>query len=159
MSHRCRLLAAVFAASAIACGGAATAPTSAPQIQIAGSYSVTKTTVSDTCGVSSPGAVIVTPADVRHTPGAGSFVLVDHGTRELPGTVAGDGTFAMAPFQSLVQGTIAATDTFSGGRFTTTGFSVRDTTDLATSPTTGGPPCRIVADWSGAKEGAPNVLP
>ena len=141
-----------------ACGGS-TAPSTTPQLQVGGTYAVRKTTVSDTCGVSVPGAVVVNPAEVRHSTGASSFVLVDHGTRELPGTVNRDGSFVLSPDQSLVQNTIAATDTFADGRFSATGFQLRDTTDLAASPVSGGPPCRLVADWVATKDGAPNVIP
>jgi hypothetical protein len=61
----------------------------------------------------------------------------------------------------MVMGTIAATDTFEGGRFTASGFTVRDTTVLERSPAAGAPagPCRVVASWEGAKQGAPNVIP
>lgn len=98
---------------------------------------------------------------MRHTAGASDFVLGDHGTRELPGTVRTDGAFDLRPASSLVMETITATDTFEDGRFTATGFTVRDTTALARSPIGGAAdvPCRVVATWEAAKRGAPNVIP
>jgi hypothetical protein len=148
---------AIVAACAACGGGSATAP-GGPLLQVAGTYDIRKTVVSDTCGLSHQGDTISNPGEVRHTAGAASFVLNDHGTRDLPGTVNRDGTFALAAAQSLVQNTIPAVDTFDSGRFTTRGFDVRDTTDLQSNPV-GGPACRVVAAWSATKQGSPNVIP
>ncbi|HZR25281.1 MAG TPA: hypothetical protein VFA59_16920 [Vicinamibacterales bacterium] len=140
-----------------ACGGSSpSAP--AVQISVGGSYDIRKTVVSDTCGSFAPGTVFSNPGEVRHTAGATTFVLNDHGTRDLPGTINSDGTFALAASRSLVMNTINAVDTFDGGRFTTTGFELRDTTDLDANPNGGGA-CRSVATWTGTKSGAPNVIP
>jgi hypothetical protein len=125
---------------------------------VGGTYDIRKTVVTETCGLSSPGDAFSNPAEVRHTAGATTLVLNDHGTRDLPGTVNRDGTFTLAVSRSVVMGTIDAVDTWDGGRFTTTGFELRNTTDLASKPG-GGPACRVVAVWAGTKQGAPNVIP
>lgn len=139
------------------CGGSS--PTSpAPQISVGGTYDIQKTVAADTCGLSSPGSVFSNPGEVRHTAGATTLVVNDHGTRDLPGTIGRDGTFTLAPYRSLVMNTINAVDTFEGGRFSTAGFQVRVTTDLDANPG-GGPPCRVVTNWAATKVGAPNVIP
>jgi hypothetical protein len=96
---------------------------------------------------------------VRHTPGASSFVLNDHGTRDLPGTVSSDGSFMLRPFRGPA-GDYTAEDTYDLGRFTAAGFSMRVTTRVFRSQAD--PPaadCVIVARWAGTKQGAPNVIP
>ena len=151
---------AALCAAASGCGsnGSTTGPTPAT-IQVAGSYNIHKVTVSDTCGGSQPGDAIDNPGEVRQ-PSATTFVLNDHGTRDLSGSLSSNGTFSIAPVQSVVQNTIPATDTFANGQFTVQGFQVRVTTDLQSNPiTAGGAACRVVADWTGAKQGAPNIIP
>ncbi len=98
---------------------------------------------------------------MQHVPGAADFILNDHGTRDLPGTVRRDGGFDLRPSSSLVMNTIPATDTFDGGRFSATGFVVRVTTVLQRSPAAGAPdgPCRVVTMWEATKQGSPNVIP
>jgi len=142
-------------------GGSGTSRPSESAIQVAGTYDIRKSVTEETCGLSRPGDVFTNPGTVQHSPGATEFVLNDHGTRDLPGTVRRDGGFDLRPASSVVMGTIAATDTFEGGRFTATGFVLRDTTVLQRSPAAGAPdgPCRVVALWSGTKQGAPNVIP
>jgi len=155
-----RWTAAVLCVAGSGCGsnGSTTGPTPAT-IQVAGSYNIHKVTASDTCGGSQAGDAFDNPGEVRQ-PSATTFVLNDHGTRDLSGTLSADGTFAIAPVQSLVQNTIPATDTFANGRFTVQGFQVRVTTDLQSNPIApGGGACRVVVDWTGAKQGAPNVIP
>lgn len=146
-------------AACVACGGGKTpAAPSGPQLAVGGSYDIRKTVVSDTCGLSSAGDAFSNPGEVRHMVGQTTFVLSDHGTRDLAGTVNRDGTFTLASSRSVVMGTIDAVDTWAAGRFTTSGFELRDTTDLASRPG-GGPACRVVADWSATKQGSPNVIP
>jgi hypothetical protein len=142
-------------------GGPSTGAPTAPPIQVGGAYDIRKTVLVETCGLSAPGDVFSNPGTVQHTAGATEFVLNDHGTRDLPGTLRGDGTFDLRPFSSLVMSTIAATDTFDQGRFTTSGFTLRATTDLATSPRADAPagPCRVVARWDGTRQGGANVIP
>ncbi len=79
------------------------------------------------------------------------------GTRDLQGTLQSDGAFQIAATPAIVHGSIPAVDTFADGRFTAAGFSVRNTTALEATPTSG--PCTTVVLWEGAKQGAPNVIP
>jgi len=151
---------AVLALAACGGGGGGTRP-SGPALAVAGDYTIRKTVLGDTCGLSAPGDVIENPGSVRQTAGQSSFVLNDHGTRDLPGAVRPDGSFDLQPSAGLVMNSIRATDTFSEGRFTAGGFALRDTTDLDRSPAPGAAPgpCRVVAAWAATKQGAPNVIP
>ena len=148
-----------IAVAAVACG-ASSSPSSpsGPQLLVAGTYDIRKTVTVDTCGLSRPGDSFTNPAEVRHTAGASAFVLNDHGTRDLPGTVAANGSFTLANASSVVMNTIPALDVWTGGRFTTQGFEVTDTTELQSTPG-GGPACRVVATWVATKQGTPNVIP
>ena len=150
------LAAAVVAGSLAGCGGSGgTAAPSTPLLSVAGAYEIRKSVLSDTCGGRS--GTFSNPGEVRHTPGARAFVLNDHGTRDLPKTVNTDDTFSLEPFRSLVGGVVPAVDMFEGGRFTTSGFGVRVTTDLEAAA--GSAACRVVTQWDGAKQGSPNVIP
>jgi hypothetical protein len=142
-------------------GGSGTSRPSETPIQVAGSYDIRKSVVEDTCGLSRPGDVFNNPGTVQHSPGATEFVLNDHGSRDLPGTLRRDGGFDLRPMSSLVMDTIPATDTFEGGRFTAAGFALRSTTVLQGSPVAGAPDgaCRVVTLWDATKQGAPNVIP
>lgn len=143
----------------VACSGSKPPSTpDGPQLSVGGTYDIRKTVVTETCGLSTPGESFTNPGEVRHTVGATAFVLNDHGTRDLPGTVNRDGTFTMPQYRSLVMNTIDAVDTWENGRFTVSGFELRATTDLASKPG-GGPACRIVTNWAATKQGTPNVIP
>lgn len=158
MTRRTYVIALAISVLATGCGAKATAP--APSLQVGGDYDVLKTEASNTCGP--VGGSISTPASVTHQAGATTFAIVDHGTRSLPGQVARNGTMTMDVVRSTVMGTIAASDTFTNGRFTASGFDLTVTTDLADNPNrpgTGSGPCRIVTTWRGAKLGSPNVIP
>jgi hypothetical protein len=143
-----------FCAGLAACGGAA-----APSvlIQVAGVYDIQKTFTEDTCGSDLAGRVVTNPGDVSHEPGASSFLLTDHGTRTLRGSVSSDGSFQLEASSGIVHGSIPAVDTFSAGRFTATGFHVHDVTEL--SATASSAACRLVEDWDATKVGPPNVIP
>jgi hypothetical protein len=159
MINPTRICCTAALATAVACGGGSSPSTpSGPPLSVGGTYDIRKTVVTETCGLSTPGESFSNPGEVRHTPGATTFVLNDHGTRDLPGTVNRDGTFAIPVSRSVVMGTIDASDTWDGGRFTAAGFEVRATTDLASKPG-GGPACRVVTMWAATKQGTPNVIP
>jgi len=155
-----RVVAALAVVGPAACGGGGTptAPT-APRISVAGNYDIHKTVTVDSCGISAPGSSFSNPGEVRHTAGATTFVLNDHGTRDLSGSLNADGSFTIAPTRGLVMNTINAVDTWDGGRFTTAGFDVRVTTDLETSPVNGGPPCRVITQWAATRVGGQNTVP
>jgi hypothetical protein len=148
----------MLAVTAGCSGGSSPSTPSGPQLSVGGTYDIRKTVVTETCGLSTPGDSFTNPGEVRHTAGATAFVLNDHGTRDLPGTVNRDGTFTMPQSRGLVMNTIDAVDTFDNGRFTVSGFELRVTTDLASKPG-GGPACRVVTNWAATKQGTPNVIP
>src|SRR5260221_11053088 len=111
-----RFCGAAALATGVACGGGNSPATpSGAQLAVAGTYDIRKTVTADTCGLSAPGDTFSNPGEVRHTAGASTFVLNDHGTRDLPGTVNRDGTFSLAVSRGLVMGTIDAVDTWDGG--------------------------------------------
>ena len=147
----------VILLASVGCGGSGASPNPAPLLSIAGDYVIQKTTFSDGCEGRMD--VLSNPGSVRHTPGASTFVLDDHGTRDLPGTVDPTGAFALQPFEGQAGG-VPGRDTFENGRFTTSGFAVRVTTVVLRSrDTPPAPDCTVVMQWSGAKQGAPNVIP
>jgi hypothetical protein len=143
---------------AVACGGGgATGSSSGPLLSVAGDYQIEKSMVSDACDGQTGG--FSNPGTVRHSPGATSFVLNDHGTRDLPGTVERSGSFTLQPFEGPAGG-VPGRDTYDGGRFTTSGFTVRVTTVVFRSRgTPPAPDCAIVMQWAGSKQGPPNVIP
>ncbi|MEO5823920.1 MAG: hypothetical protein ABIT71_25725 [Vicinamibacteraceae bacterium] len=117
---------------------------------MAGTYQITQTAVSDTCGqTGTPAAVTGT---VTHTPGAATFSLQDTGGTNFSGAVQNNGDFtATATFGPDTSG-----NTFAqrlAGRFTASGFSGQ--LDVEVSPRN----CRFTRSWSAAKPGAPNVFP
>jgi hypothetical protein len=150
-----RRVALLVCAQGLACGGGGSSPT--PIIAVAGAYDIRKTFVEDTCPDGLQGQTFTNPGTVSHSPGASRFVLTDHGTRDLPGTVQPDGAFVLEPAHAVVHGTIPALDTWEDGRFTTTGFQVRNVTSLEATATTAA--CHLVAQWEGTKVGSPNVIP
>jgi hypothetical protein len=151
----CLALSLITLLALAGCGGGTSTPT--PLLSVGGDYSIEKTELSDGCG-GAPGA-FSNPGIVRHTPGATSLLLNDHGTRDLPGTIQRDGTFQLQPFRGPAGG-VDGQDTYDPGRFTTGGFAMRVTTVVFRSQ--GTPPladCTVVTQWAGTKQGAPNVIP
>lgn len=147
----------IAAASAAACGSGGPASPATPLLSVGGDYSIQKTVLSDACGGTEGG--FTNPGSVRHTPGAVSFVLNDHGTRDLPGSVAADGTFTLLPFQGAAGG-VPGRDTYDGGRFSATGFSLAvRTVVFRTQGTPAAPDCVVTMRWHATKQGAPNVIP
>lgn len=122
-------------------------------LRISGAYTLTKTVTSDTCAAGpSPASPFGNPGVIARDPGATTFVLNDHGTRNITGRTNADGTFTVDPLHALVMERIQAVDTFSEGRFTPTGFRAIVTTALAANPNRGGGgPCRIVTRWIGER--------
>jgi hypothetical protein len=142
--------------ASFACGGGgSTSPT--PLLSVGGDYSIEKTVTSDDCGGST--GVFTNPGSVRQAPGAASLVLNDHGTRDLPGTIAPDGAFQLAPYRGPAGG-VDGIDTYDPGRFQVGGFAMRVTTRvLRTQGAPPAPDCTIVTNWAGTKQGPPNVIP
>jgi hypothetical protein len=134
------------------CGGGPSPPTGPTPgvLQVAGQYQIVQQTVDNTCGdTGTPPAVTGT---VTHAPGADSFVLADTGGTTFNGTVRTTGEFTA----TAVFGPDGAGNTYTQrleGRFTTAGFTGRLGVDV--SPRN----CRFTRDWTGTKQGSPNVLP
>ena len=134
------------------CGGGPSPP-AAPTpgvLQVAGQYQIVQQTVDNTCGdTGTPPAVT---GIVTHAAGADTFVLADTGGTTFTGTVRSTGDFTA----TAVFGPDATGNTYTQrleGRFTTAGFTGRLGVDV--SPRS----CRFTRDWTGTKQGSPNVLP
>lgn len=116
------------------------------------SFLVAKAVTSNTCTPSeNPPPMIGTGASIARTPTGARFVLNDHGTRNMSGTVGTDGAFEIPRSESIVMEKIHAADTFSQGRFDQAGFSMTVTTDLDANPDGKGGPCRMVTAWRGTR--------
>ena len=136
-----------------ACGGGGSSPGSPPTSvspQVAGQYDVAVALLENDCA-GAP-TVMPQPTSVAHAPGAASFVLT-HGGLSLTGTVNRDGTFTTQPLP--VQDAQGPATLTAAGRFTASGLDA--TVTVAVSPAAA-PSCRYVVGWTGAKQGAPNVL-
>jgi hypothetical protein len=149
------VLGAVVVTQAVGCGGSSTSPTPSPSptpgvLQVSGTYQITQTAVSDTCGqIGNPAAVTGT---VTHAPGAATFSLQDTGGTTFSGTIQSNGDFT----STATFGPDASGNTFAqrlAGRFATTGFGGQ--LDVDVSPRG----CRFTRSWTAVKQGAPNVFP
>jgi hypothetical protein len=150
------VLGALVGVQAAGCGGgSSTSPSPGPSptpgvLQVAGTYQITQTAVSDTCGqTGNPAAVTGT---VTHVPGAPAFSLQDSGGTTFTGTVQNTGDFT----STATFGPDASGNTFAqrlAGRFTTSGFGGQ--LDVEVSPRN----CRFTRTWSAVKQGVPNVIP
>jgi len=137
-----------------ACGGGSgsTGATSGPSpalIAVAGDYTMTVALTENTCGTVQVAAL---PTRVEHTPGATRFRLT-HGLT-YAGTLASDGSFttdAQTVTDSLGAQTVRVT-----GRFTRAGLEAL--ASVAVQPPAGAA-CRYAVQWTGTKQGAPNVIP
>jgi hypothetical protein len=147
------VIGAVIVTGANCGGGSSPAPPAGPTpgvLQVAGQYQIVQQAVETSCGdTAAPPTVTGT---VTQAPGAASFVLADTGGTTFTGTVQTTGEFtATATF-----GPDSAGQTYAQrleGRFSATGFTGRLGVDV--SPRA----CRFTRDWTGTKQGAPNVLP
>ena len=137
-----------------ACGGGGGAPgpasgPSAALIAVAGDYTMAVALTENTCGTVQVAAL---PTRVEHTPGATQFRLT-HGLT-YAGTLANDGSFttdAPTVTDSLGAQTVRVT-----GRFTRTGLEAL--ASVAVQPPAAAA-CRYAVQWTGTKQGAPNVIP
>ena len=136
-----------------ACGGGSSRPPAGPTpavLQLAGQYGIVQQMVETTCGDTAPPPSVT--GTVIHTPGAQTFVLSDSGGTTFTGTVQTAGQFAA----TATFGPDSSGSTYAQrleGRFSTTGFTAR--LDVEVSPRA----CRFARDWTGTKQGPPNVIP
>jgi hypothetical protein len=145
---------AMLATLLASCGGGGGAATPTPTssstlIAVAGDYTMAVALTENTCGAVQVAAL---PTRVEHTPGAMQFRLT-HGLT-YAGTLANDGSFttdAQTVTDSLGAQTVRVT-----GRFTRTGLEAL--ASVALQPPAGAA-CRYAVQWTGTKQGAPNVIP
>jgi hypothetical protein len=145
---------AVAAAFALACGSGGSTGPSEPGgsvRSVGGDYAIAVALAENSCGAVT---VLPLPTRVAHTPGTQQFQLT-HGPNTYSGTfdAPGGGQFRTAArtFSDAASSQTVQID----GRFTTTGLEAVVTVDQ-TAPA---PACRYVVRWTGAKQGAPNVIP
>lgn len=116
------------------------------------SFLVTRHVTEDTCDPAHAMSASANPraatgASIARTPTGQRFVLNDHGTRNLFGSVDEQGRFTLDSQTSLVMDRIQATDTFSGGQFNEQGFVLLVVTTLDANPYREGGACRITTRW------------
>lgn len=146
-----RLL-AVVSFGAPACGSTPKEPGGQlPPILVAGSYTGTRTWVENSCGPNTtlnPLAITVT-----HTRGSASATIND-GVASFPGTLMGDGRYAIVPVAATLGDGTPFTMTLSGA-FTRTTLELRQ----AVTENRAAGSCQYVIDWKTTKVGAPNDIP
>jgi hypothetical protein len=133
-------------------GGVGTRPSATPSgtlIAVAGDYTMAVALTENTCGAVQVAAL---PTRVEHTPGATQFRLT-HGLT-YAGTLANDGAFTTDA--QTVTDSVGAQTVRVAGRFTRTGLEALASVAVQT-PT--GSACRYAVQWTGTKQGAPNVIP
>lgn len=133
-------------------GGGGTNPTSGPSatlIAVAGDYAMAVALTENTCGAVQVAAL---PTRVEHTPGATQFRLT-HGLT-YAGTLATDGSFTTEA--QTVTDPVGAQTVRVTGRFTRTGLEAL--ASVAVQPPAAAA-CRYAVQWTGTKQGAPNVIP
>jgi len=141
-----------YAVALGACGGSSSPATpAAPVLSVGGTYSVAVALGQNTCG---PVTVATQPTSVTHTPGANRFTLV-HGSNGFAGSVSTDGSFTTDPLALNDAG--SALSVVLRGRFSTTGLTATVTVDVVRPAPA--PACRYLVQWTGTKQGAPNVIP
>ena len=133
-------------------GGGAASPTptsSSTLIAVAGDYTMAVALTENTCGAVQVAAL---PTRVEHTPGATQFRLT-HGLT-YAGTLSNDGAFTTDA--QTVTDSVGAQTVRVTGRFTRTGLEAL--ASVTVQPPTGAA-CRYAVQWTGTKQGAPNVIP
>jgi len=153
MTHRRSMLLLSTLAVGACGGGSSPASTTPPArlLSVGGTYAVAVALGANTCGAVT---VATQPTSVTHTPGAARFTLT-HGSNTFAGSVATDGTFATDPL-ALNDAGSTLTVTLQG-RFTTAGLTATVTVDVRPPAPSGA--CRYLVEWTGTKQGAPNVIP
>ena len=137
-----------------ACGGGSggrgpSTPAPSTQIAVAGDYAMVVALTENTCGGVQVAGL---PTRVEHTPGATQFRLT-HGLT-YTGTLASDGTFTTDA--QTVTDSVGTQSVRVAGRFTRTGLEAL--ASVAVQPPTAAA-CRYAVQWTGTKQGAPNVIP
>jgi hypothetical protein len=118
---------------------------------VAGTYPTAVALAANDCG---PVTVLPMTTTVLHDPGASQLSLI-HANITYMGTLSPDGAFTTSPLALPdAEGTILTIGL--SGRFESDGFDATVTVDVRRS---NGSRCQYVVDWTGTKQGAPNVIP
>jgi hypothetical protein len=149
-----RVLAVTLASLLAACGGggsgAPPSTPSAPVLSVGGDYTTAVALTENTCGPQVTVAPL--PTRIDHVPGA-TQIRLTHGLT-YSGTVAADGAFSTDA--QTVTDALGTQSIRVAGRFTRTGFDAQATVAVQPSAASA---CRYVVQWTGTKQGAPNVIP
>ena len=140
------------------CGGGngTSAPPAAPAgtLHVAGTYTIARSYVSNTCDPEIPGATTTVTGTVTHAPGGSQFTLANSDGGNFNARIEADGTFTSG-VQSRIGVNGESYDLLFEGRFAVQGFRATVAVDLFRA----GGACRSVLDWEATKQGAPNVIP
>jgi hypothetical protein len=130
-------------------GNGTTGSTGGPVISVGGDYTMTVELAANDCGVVT---VLPLPTRVAHVPGSLQFQLT-HGPNTYQGTLEPSGGFRTAArtFADATSTLIVNIE----GRFLAAGLEGFVTVDQ----TLPAPACRYLVRWTGAKQGASNVIP
>ena len=120
---------------------------------MAGTYSISRSYVSNTCDPEIPGATATVTGVVTHVTGASHFSLSNADGGNFDAELRADGSFTSGlrnnvgrdgnPYELLFEGSFSAT-----------GFHAIVSVDLHRPTGT----CRSVLDWQATKQGPPNTL-
>jgi hypothetical protein len=151
----CRWVFGLLTIALAACGGggstpAAATPPTATVISVGGDYTTAVALGENTCGPQV--AVAPLPTRVDHAPGA-SQIRLTHGLT-YAGTLAADGAFTTDA--QTVTDALGAQTIRIAGRFHRTGFDA--VASVSVQPPAAAA-CRYAVQWTGTKQGAPNVIP
>jgi hypothetical protein len=150
--------AALLYGLAAACGGGngTSAPPAPPAgtLHVAGTYTIVRSYVSNTCDPEIPGTTATVTGTVTHAQGGSQFTLANSDGGNFNARIETDGTFTSG-VQSRIGVNGESYDLLFAGRFSLQGFHATVAVDLFRA----GGACRSVLDWEATKQGAPNVIP
>ena len=138
-----------------ACGGGPATPSPDPNaLHVAGTYIITRAYISNTCIPEIPGVLATVTGTVTHAPGATQFTLANSDGGNFGATIQPDASFTSG-IRHQIGANGEAYDLLFEGQFSVQGFRAMVSVDLFRAAA----PCRSVLDWTGMKQGAPNVIP
>ena len=146
-----RALCMLWTVGLASCGGGGSSSPSPGHaaISVGGDYTMVVALTENTCAAVTVAAL---PTHVDHTPGATQFRLT-HGLT-YTGTLAADGAFTTDA--QTVTDALGAQTVRVAGRFTRTGLEAL--ASAAVQPPAASA-CRYAVQWTGTKQGAPNLIP
>ena len=151
--RRTWVMAVTLASLLAACGGGGSASPpsapSAPVLSVGGDYTTVVALTENTCVPQVTVAAL--PTRIEHVPGA-TQIRLTHGLT-YTGTVSADGAFSTEA--QTVTDALGAQSVRVAGRFTRTGFDAQATVTVQPPSASA---CRYAVQWTGTKQGAPNVI-